>query len=98
VGTLSTTFILTATLPAEAAIQAVGSGLTFDVDHVYGSGVLTSAQTLSARFSVQVTAAITIPYLLTTPIKITAPGSQPVNLVPQALINGRTMYLPVLRK
>ncbi len=97
VGTQANTFALTATLPAEVAIQAVDSGLTFDADHVYWSDVLTSAQTLSARFSVQVTSAITIPYLLTTPIEITAPDTQPVNLVALSMINGQAVFLPVLR-
>ncbi len=98
VGTQANTFALMATLPVEVAIQAVDSGLTFDADHVYWSGVLTSAQTLSARFSVQVTSAITIPYLLTTPIEITAPDTQSVNLVSLAMINGRAVFLPVLRQ
>ena len=96
VGTLSTTFTLTATLPAEAALPAVDSGLTFDVDHVYWSGVLTSTQTLSARFSAQVTAAITNPYLLTLPIEIKAPSAQPVNLTALAVINGRAVFLPMI--
>jgi aldose sugar dehydrogenase len=97
VGTLSNTFTLTATLPAEAAIYAVNSHLTFDGNRVYWSGVLTSDQTLSAWFSVQVTSAITIPYLLTTLIKITAPGTQPVTLTSLAMINGWAVFLPVLR-
>ena len=97
-GTLSTTFALTATLPPEVSIVALDSGLTFDVDHVYGSGTLTSTQTLRARFSVQVTAAITDPYLLTLPIEITAPNAQPVNLSALALINGRNVFLPIIRR
>ena len=97
-GTLSTTFALTATLPPEVSIVTLDSGLTFDVDHVYGSGMLTKSQTLSARFSVQVTAAITDPYLLTVPIEITAPNAQPVNLIALALINGRAVFLPVIRR
>jgi aldose sugar dehydrogenase len=97
-GTLSTTFALTATLPPEVSIAALDSGLTFDADHVYGSGTLTKTQTLSAHFSLQVSATITDPYLLTIPIEITAVDAQPINLVALAVINGRAVFLPVIRR
>jgi hypothetical protein len=97
-GTLSTTVALTATLPAEVSIADLDNGLTSDVNHIYGSGTLTKSQTLSARFSVLVTAAVTDPYLLTLPIEITAPNAQPINLIALAVINGRAVFLPIIRR
>jgi aldose sugar dehydrogenase len=97
-GTQANTFVLTATLPAEVSLNAVDSGLTFDVDHVYWSGSLTRTQTLVAQFAVTVTSPITTPYLLLTPIEIAAPDAQPVNLNALAVINGQAVFLPVLRR
>jgi glucose/arabinose dehydrogenase len=97
-GFLSNTFALTAALPVETQLVAVGSGLTFDAGHVYWSGTLSGLQSIGNTFTVRVTDAITLPYWLNTPIELTAPNLPPVFLTSTAIVNGYPIFLPLIRR
>jgi hypothetical protein len=97
-GTLSNTFALTATLPGETQLAAVGSGMTFDAGHVYWAGAASGLQSIGNTFTVQVTNAITTPYWLTTSIELTAPGLPPVILTSTAIVNGYSNILPLISR
>ncbi len=97
-GAQATAFNMTATVPSEAVVTAVTNGLTFDASHVYWSGVLTATQAARAYFAAQVTWTITNPYALTTPIELTAPNVQPIEFNLTAIVNGRLIFLPLIRR
>ena len=97
-GTLSNTFALTATLSPSVALESAGSGLTFDANHVYWSGLLKGIQTTTGTFAVHVTDPTTTPYFLTTPIEIDAPTLPPVFLPATVLVNPDVLFLPIVRK
>jgi glucose/arabinose dehydrogenase len=97
-GTLSNTFALTVTLPIETQLVAVGSGMTFDADHVYWRGSASGIQSIGSTFTVRVTDTITIPYWLTTPIELTAPNLPPVMLTSTVIVNGYPIFLPLIRR
>ena len=95
-GTLSNTFTLTATLSPSTTLEAASSGLTFDSDHVYWSGTLSRTQSITATYTVRMSDLITTPYFITSPIKITAPRATPVQLNSVVIVNGYSIFLPIM--
>ena len=95
-GTLSNTFALTATLSPSTTFVSADTGLIADVNHVYWSDTLSRTQSITATYEVQINAAITTPFTLTSSIDLTAPNTDPLHFPPAVLINGYAVFLPII--
>lgn len=94
-GTLSNTFHLTATLSPSTTLASISAGLTADADHVYWSRSVSRTQAFTATYVVRAAASGNTPYLVRTPITITAPNATPVILSTTVLVNGYPIFLPI---
>jgi hypothetical protein len=95
-GTLSNTFTLTATLSPSTTLEATSGGLTFDTNHVYWSGTLSRTQSITATYAVRVSDPTTTPYFIASPIEITAHGATSVQLNSAVVVNGYSIFLPIM--
>jgi glucose/arabinose dehydrogenase len=98
VGTLSSTFRLTATLSPHTLVTALSPGLTAQPGLVTWADRVEAMQTLTGTIAVTVTDPLTAPYAITTPFTITAPTLPPVLLNTTTIVNGRLVFLPVIRR
>ncbi len=100
-GTITNTFSLTATLSPSATLQ-VGSiqyqhgTLTHDAHHIWWTGNVLAIESWTATFQVQVTAAITTPFFVTSSIDFTAPSIAPLHFAPVVIVNGYSIFLPII--
>ena len=96
-GTLSNTFFLTATLSPSTTVESLSPGLQNDSGVVTWSDVLTGIQSITGTIVVRVTDPVTTPYFINVPIDIAAPNLPMVNLSATTLINGYSIFLPLIR-
>jgi hypothetical protein len=97
-GTLSNTFSLGAYLSSSTTVESLSSGLQEYQGEISWSGVLSGLQSITGTIVVRVTDPLTTPYLITMPIYIDAPGLPPVSLSATTLVNGLSIFLPLLRR
>jgi hypothetical protein len=97
VGTLSNTFYLMATLSPSITVASLSSGLQENSGVVTWTGLLTGIQSIIGTLAVRVTDPQTLPYVITTPIDISAPNLPDVNLSTTTVVNGIPIFLPLIR-
>lgn len=98
VGTLSSTFRLTATLSPHTLVKALSPGLTAQPGGVTWADRVEAMQTLTGAIAVTVADLLTTPYAITTPFTITAPALPPVLLSTTTIVNGFPIFLPIIRR
>jgi glucose/arabinose dehydrogenase len=100
VGVISNTFALTAQSPADTFVvsgQAAHGNLQFSNNTVWWAGTIEPNTAWTATYRLQL-AAPTDPYLLTSLIQLTAPGALPITFAPVVIVNGRSVFLPIVRR
>jgi glucose/arabinose dehydrogenase len=98
VGTQSNTFDLSAALSPSTTVVSLSPGLQEYAGVVSWSGGLSGIQSITGTIAVRVTDPLTTPYFITIPIDIYAPGLPVVNLSATTLVNGFSIFLPLIRR
>jgi glucose/arabinose dehydrogenase len=98
VGTLSNTFNLVAALSPRTTVASLSPGMQENSGEVSWSGLLTGIQSVTGTIAVRVTDPMTTPYLITIPLNLYAPNLPAVNLRATTLVNGLTIFLPLVRR
>jgi hypothetical protein len=80
-----------------AAQTARGTVNTFP-NAVTWSGTVSGTEAVTATYTLQVVAVPTSTYLIGNSIQIDAPDATSVTLSPILIVNGQTVYLPIVRR
>lgn len=97
-GAVESAFALTVTVPPSAQVlyaEGWDGELNVTPSNVFWSGSMTGTLTWTVTYRLQLTEAITTPYVLVNDVALTSPGLTSLAFAPVVIVNGWAAYLPI---